>query len=173
MCKPNESNIPSTGGILVSLLSAQSYGLATQVEIDDSTSSPDREWINTGLGGGKGAGAFLVSYSFLSGSSVYSGRLVTAFTLPVVEARRSFSFTEIAGLYGLGFKSRFFKASISAGISYVTGSDRGDFSTVGFPIDIEATITPFESFGFAGKVFWSANSKKPWGGFAICLQFGL
>jgi len=138
-----------------------------------SALSPKSRWVNVGLGGGKGAAAFLASYSFLSGSTAYSGRFVTAFTPPIVEARRSFSFAEIAALYGVGFKSRFFSASLSAGISYVNGSEGVHFSTIGFPIDIEAAITPLQSFGFAGKIFWTSNSKKSWGGLAICLQFEL
>lgn len=138
------------------------------------------QWTNLGLGFALPVGAaFLGSYSFLSSSTLYSVRFTAATSLNFPGANEaSRSAIEIAALYGLGFKSRFFLASVSGGISYVNGSEERypdvfRYSTVSFPLDLELAITPSQSFGIAAKIFSTSNPLKSWGGFVVCLQFGL
>lgn len=123
-------------------------------------STRGRHWANIGIGsgregiGGREAAAFLVSYSYLSGNTLYSARMIGSFPVPVPGGEgESLTFFEIGGLFGLGFKSRFLTATMSGGISYVKGSEKLKFplelkfSTVSFPLDLEVALTPFESFG--------------------------
>lgn len=150
-------------------------------------SEQEFQWANLGLGVAGGLGAsFLANYSLLSKTTFYSARFTSIFTLlfPGASGGSERQMVEFAALYGLGFKSRFLAASVSGGISYVSGSEQVslqstpgyktiEFSTVSFPLDLELAITPLQSFGIALKIFSTSNSKKSWGGGALCLQFGL
>lgn len=130
-------------------------------------------WLTLGLGiaPSKGA-AFLAGYSLLSKTTLYSGRFITIFPAPLPEQRSRFFAGEVAALFGLALKSRFFMASVSGGISYLQGSEESKFSTIGFPLDLEVAIAPLRSFGVAAKIFSTPNSKKSWNGFLLSMRFG-
>lgn len=147
------------------------------------------KWANLGIGPlstDRDRGAILVSFSMLSKSSLYSVRFTTTIPnipLPGTSGGPKSSVYELAAMYGIALKSQFFAASVSAGISYVGGSETiplqpglgyktVELSTASFPLDLELSLTPTSAIGIAVKFYSTFNSRKSWNGTAFCVQFG-
>lgn len=95
---------------------------------------------------------------------------------------------DIGILVGMISNNKYFKASISAGLSSVRGVRRGryigtygccqreyekiSFNTIGLPIESQLLLTPFSFLGIGINVFANINMEEAYLGALICLQIG-
>jgi hypothetical protein len=77
---------------------------------------------------------------------------------------------DIGVLYGRSYKTQRAMISASAGIAYV--GPPSDFGTVGIPLESQIFWTPTRYFGIGVYGFGNLNTKEPFGGALLGLQFG-
>ena len=125
-------------------------------------------WFNGGAGIGSLGPAFEVSLSYQTGQLLLSPRFAVTSGLFAIGAENINDLGLMAGYSSKRPGSRHY-FSAAAGISYVSGTD---VSTIGIPIDIQFSLTPFSSAGLGLKGFADINPQRPFLGAILCLQFG-
>ena len=133
-------------------------------------------WVRSGLGEDEGGISGGISFSYQTGSNLFSIRGVEneEFKLDL------FGYTgppdkvwDMGVLYGRVAKASWGLASISAGVGLV-GISHNDISSyhLGIPIESQLFWTPISTLGVGIYGFANLNSEKSFVGALLCLQIG-
>jgi len=132
-----------------------------------------------------------LSAFFQYGSQVFGVRYAGHLELnSLLSAKPVDGLGEISLLYGTSAEWSHGFVSLAAGLGYVEGIRRGKYlytepglfggnvheeiryKTVGIPVDVQLSWTPFPVIGFGVNGFALLNTQRPLAGAAFCIQIG-
>lgn len=144
-------------------------------------------WITLGLGGGYFGPTFCLKASYASNNNLFSIRYLKGdefrFNVEGQYDQPALAFKELSFLYGRSYTQHALLLSISAGIGYVAGTDRGsliqyrdyqrvDISDVGLPFEAAFRFN-LGFVGLGGSWYGNLNSKRSFSGAMVQLSIGI
>jgi len=173
--------------IFILFFISKSYLQASDLQLEDSLENKSSCWLALGIGNnyfGPNLSANL-SYTFnqnlftikYSKSDEFRFGVENNFDEPSLEIK------EYAILYGRTFRENILLFSVSAGVSYLKGVNRGkniqynnfekvNISTIGFPFEAEAMFEFTNYFGIGILFYGNLNKEKVFGGVMLRLKIG-
>jgi hypothetical protein len=147
------------------------------------------EWLSIGIGGSHFGPCFYGSFTYRYNSNLFTVRYFKAdefvFNVDGVYDKPFLTCKEFGILYGMSDIKSNTQASISAGIGYVSGTDRGNkiddyhqfrqisISTLGIPFEAKILIKILGPIGIGGAWFGNINSTKSYTGFVLGISVGV
>jgi photosystem II stability/assembly factor-like uncharacterized protein len=146
-----------------------------------------RGWISFGLGSSYFGPALYINLSYLYNNNVFTMRYLKAdefrFNIEGHHDEPALSCSEFGILYGRSFIKDNLVLSLSAGVGYIKGIDRGDqieskkykridISTIGMPFEASFRFE-FGFFGVGGSWYGNLNSKKSFSGGLFEISIGI
>lgn len=148
----------------------------------------DHYWFNAGLGTSSFGGSLGISASYQTGRSLASVRFIYNEEFNILGPSPSESVWDFGALYGINAKGSLVFASVSGGVSFVTGVRRGKylgssgwfssnyesepFVTVGIPVEGQLFWTPLNFLGIGFYGFANLNPEKSFVGALLSIQLG-
>ena len=145
-------------------------------------------WLSVGIGGSHFGPCVYSSIAYSYYNNIISIRYFKAdefvFNVDGVYDKPFLSCKEFGILYGISYPKDINLLSFSAGIGYVSGTDRGNkityhqfesinISTLGIPFEAKFQITVFGDLNIGGAWFGNINSTKSYTGFILRISVGV
>jgi len=164
--------------ILVSFILI-SFASAQDKEQKEFSQNSEKWWLSAGIGGSHFGPCFSGGFTYNYNNSLFTVRYFQAdefnFNVEGQYDQPSLTCKEFGFLYGMSYVKNHGSLSLSAGISYVSGTDRGNLiayhqfesiniSTLGIPFEAKFRINIIGSIGVGGSWFGNINSTKSYTG---------
>jgi len=145
-------------------------------------------WLNVGIGGSHFGPCFYSSIAYSHNNDIFTVRYFKAdefvFNVDGVYDKPFLTCKEFGILYGISYPKNINLLSFSAGIGYVSGTDRGNkityhqfepinISTLGIPFEAKFQFTVLGDLNIGGAWFGNINSAKPYTGFILKISVGV
>ena len=163
-------------------------GLAEE-KIQQENVQSTKGWLSLGIGGSHFGLCFYGNFTYSYGNNLFTVRYFKAdefvFNVDGVYDKPFLTCKEFGILYGLSYIEANAQLSISAGIGYVSGTDRGNkidnyhqfepinISTLGVPFEVKFQTRIVGPIGFGGAWFGNINSTKSYTGFILEISIGV
>jgi hypothetical protein len=146
-------------------------------------------WLSAGIGGSHFGPCFYGSITYRYNNNLFTVRYFKAdelnFNVEGIYDEPTLSCKEIGFLYGMSYIKTNALLSFSAGIGYVSGTDRGNkindyhqfesinISTLGVPFEAKFQIKILGPIGIGVAWFGNINSTKSYTGFIVGISIGV